>query len=289
MMSAFEKTLSTLSTKLQQLTLVNHQKDMEINRLRAVTDVMIAYKAEQEKCNSKKCHAVKQPQQSSPSSPPQSQSNDHKDNLSDSNSINSMPSSPSKRLWIKSTLNKAFLKNKITQSPSKKLPPPEMTVKESSSSNLSHASSSSSSSLSCGWTADSTGRDTQVATEEDKHDKEKETQDSVQVKSESSINELREKLSKADCILEKTRLEAITSAFHLENRKELVNTLREEAMYLRQVNSQLELNVKKKQSSLYHGSHQQLHEPHHHHGHHHQMKGEKASAHNNNKHQLLLC
>lgn len=287
MMSAFEKTLSTLSTKLQQLTLVNHQKDMEINRLRAVTDVMIAYKAEQEKCNSKKCHSIKHQQQQQQS---QQQSNDNKDNLSDSNCINSMPSSPSKRLWIKSTLNKAFLKNKITQSPSKKVSSSstDVPVKESSSSTLSHASSSSSSSSLTGvWTVDSTGKEAQVTGQELKEEK-KETQNSpVKVTNESSIIDLREKLSKADCVLEKTRLEAITSAFHLENTKELVNTLREEAMYLRQVNSQLELNVKKKQSSLYHGSNVQQEHHHHHHHHHHHVQGEKASTHN--KHQLLLC
>lgn len=274
MMSAFEKTLLTLNAKLQHLANVNHQKDMEISRLRAVTDVMIAYKAEQDKCNGKKCHNVK-PQQTVDGD----DCVESKDNTcSEVNSpIASLPSSPSKRLWIKSTLNKAFLKNKITQSPSKKVTPQlhENTVKSSSSSTLSHASSSSSSSLSCAWTVDTTIKETKAAPEEDKS-----TTTVPPVKSDTSITELREKLSKADCVLEKTRLEAITSAFHLENTKELVNSLREEAMYLRQVNSQLELNVKKKQSSLYH---------HHHHHEHHTLQSEKGASSAHNKHQLLLC
>lgn len=245
MMSAFEKTLSTLSMKLQQLSLVNHQKDIEISRLRAVTDVMIAYKAEQEKnkCTSKNY-----------------QNNQKKTNencLSSSGECSvsrPVPSSPSKRLWIKSTLNKAFLKNKILQSPSKKIHT-DTQVANSPSGTLSQTSSSSSS-LSCGWSGEGEKSDP-ISTISEKSKGKSIDQETPSTTSRNcqvtceSLSELKEKLNKADSILEKTRLEAITSAFHLENTKELVNSLKEEAMYLRRQNAQLELAVKKKQSVVH--------------------------------------
>ena len=267
MMSAFEKTLSTLSMKLQQLSLVNHQKDIEISRLRAVTDVMIAYKAEQEKC-SKKSHTNKQQTISSCKSTDAASAN------GENTFANSLPSSPSKRLWIKSTLNKAFLKNKILQSPSKKIHT-DTQVTNSPSGTLSQTSSSSSS-LSCGWSGDGDKTPCESITPQvhsinckSAKSSENEFEFDTKMPSDSptpastnatsvsceSLKELREKLNKADSILEKTRLEAITSAFHLESTKELVNTLKEEAMYLRRQHAQLELAVKKKQSLVHSTNH----------------------------------
>lgn len=178
MLASLECTLSDMNHRLQQLAIVNHEKDMEINRMRAAAEVMQAYKMEQQGDSDKR-----------------------------SETTNDILASPVKRLWLKSPFGRT-LKGKMGL----------MSPKKTSS-------------------ATSTEVRATIC-------------DSIESSNHSpSVNELAEKLKQTDSQLEKTRLEAISSAFHLENAKELVKGLTDEILILRQQNHQLELEERKQQQS----------------------------------------
>lgn len=178
MLAALESTLSSMNRRLQQLALVNHQKDMEINRMRAAAEVMQAYRMELERQGDARTGAV-----------------------------SDVLASPVRRLWLKSPFGRS-LRGKMLMSPKKTSP-----------------------------TIDSEGRTTSCES----------IKSSNHSSSFASVNELAEKMRQTDAQLEKTRLEAISSAFHLENAKELVKSLTEEILLIRNQNQQLELEEKRKQ------------------------------------------
>lgn len=165
-----------MNRRLQQLALNNHQKDMEINRMRAAAEVMQAYRLELER-----------------------QEGGRVSHTSDA------LASPVRRLWLKSPFSRS-LKGKLTMSPKKTSP-----------------------------AVDCEGRTTSC--------------ESIKSSNQclASVNDLTEKMKQTDSLLEKTRLEAISSAFHLENAKELVKGLTEEIILLRNQNQQLELQDKRHQ------------------------------------------
>ena len=123
---------------------------------------------------------------------------------------NDIPASPVRRLWLKSPFGRS-LKGKILMSPKKTSP-----------------------------AIDLEGRTTSCES----------VKSSNQTSCLASVNELAEKMRQTDSQLEKTRLEAISSAFHLENAKELVKSLTEEIVLLRNQNQQLELEERKKKKPL---------------------------------------
>lgn len=178
MLAALENTLSSMNRRLQQLALINHQKDMEINRLKAAAEVMQAYRTELERQEDTR-----------------------------SGGTNDVLASPVRRLWLKSPFGRN-LKSKMLMSPKKTSP-----------------------------VIDLEGRTTSCES----------IKSSNQSSSVASVNELAEKMRQTDSQLEKTRLEAISSAFHLENAKELVENLTEEIVLLRKQNQQLELEEKTRQ------------------------------------------
>lgn len=179
MLAALENTLSNMNRRLQQLALINHQKDMEINRLKAAAEVMQAYRSELERQDETRTGGT-----------------------------NDVLSSPVRRLWLKSPFGKN-VKCKMLMSPKKTSPVIDLEGRTTSCESIKSSNQSSSSG--------------------------------------ASVNELAEKMRQTDSQLEKTRLEAISSAFHLENAKELVQNLTEEIVLLRKQNQQLELEEKRRQ------------------------------------------
>lgn len=175
-LSRLENTLTGMNRRLQQLALNNHQKDMEINRMRAAAEVMQAYRMELERQEGERVVTT-----------------------------SDVLASPVRRLWLKSPFSRS-LKGKLSMSPKKTSP-----------------------------AVDSEGRTTSCESIKSSH------------QCLASVNELTEKMRQTDVMLEKTRLEAISSAFHLENAKELVKNLTEEIVMLRNQNQDLELQDKRKQ------------------------------------------
>lgn len=181
MLAALETTLSNMNGRLQQLALHNHEKDLEISRMKAAADVMQSYRSELEQ----------------------------KENCRNESS-GEILASPVKRLWLKSPFGKSF-RGKVTMSPKKTIP-----------ANESHTD------LMMCESVKRTATGSSLAT----------------------VSELSEKIRQTDSILEKTRLEAISSAFHLENAKEVVKSLTEEITMLRKQNQELEMEETKRQSLL---------------------------------------